>query len=104
MMKSNPILAGWVTHKLENKNTKGLSHYCEDSGRPHIRLPGLGGKVLGIPGNLVLKSSGIRLQELYTPWEKQETALLEHKESMCAGTQKKGTVAPMEDSMSIHSG
>ena len=36
--KSNPTPAGWVTHKLENSNTKKSSHCCEGS-EPHITLP-----------------------------------------------------------------
>ena len=27
MIKSNPITTGWVTHKLENNNTKVLALY-----------------------------------------------------------------------------
>ena len=41
MIKSNPTLTRWVTHKLESNNTKKFSHCCEDF-EPHVRLPGLG--------------------------------------------------------------
>ena len=41
MIKSNPIPAGSVTHKLKNNIPKKFSHCC-DSYEPHIRLPSLG--------------------------------------------------------------
>ena len=40
MIKSNPIHTRWVTHGMENNNTKVL-HYCEGP-EPHDRLPSLG--------------------------------------------------------------
>ena len=38
MLKSNPILAEWVTHKLENSNAKKFSHWCEGT-EPHVSFP-----------------------------------------------------------------
>ena len=40
-IKSNAIPVGWVTHKLENNNTKEVYPLCEGS-EPYIRLPSLG--------------------------------------------------------------
>ena len=36
-IKSNPIHTGWVTHKLENNNTKKITHHCEGL-ELHVRL------------------------------------------------------------------
>ena len=40
MLKSNPILAKWITHKLENNNAKEFSHWCEGY-EPHVSFPAL---------------------------------------------------------------
>ena len=48
MIKSNPLPARWVIHRPENSNTKEFSHCCEGS-KPHVRLPSLVTKGLGIP-------------------------------------------------------
>ena len=37
MIKSNPMPARWVTHKLENNITKEITHCCESS-ESHVRL------------------------------------------------------------------
>ena len=50
MVKSNPIPTWWVTHKLENSNTKKFSHCCEGAD-PHVTpdpQPGELAKGLGI--------------------------------------------------------
>ena len=40
-IKSNPIPAKWVTHKLDNNNTKEGLH-CYEGSEPNVRLPSLG--------------------------------------------------------------
>ena len=42
-IKSNPIPTGWVTHKLENNNTKKITHHCEGL-ELHVRLLAWGPK------------------------------------------------------------
>ena len=70
MIKSNPIPARWVTHKLENNNTKELSHCCEGS-KPHVRFPSLGIKQRDWEylGNLALKSVGFNYRTTTGLWE-----------------------------------
>ena len=51
MIESNPISTRWVTHKLENSNTKEVL--------PLIPQPGDLTEGLGTPRNLTLKASGI---------------------------------------------
>ena len=50
MIKSNPITARWVTHKLENNNIKEVLH-CNEGSETHIRLPSLRiqQRELGVP-------------------------------------------------------
>ena len=56
--KSNSISVGWVTHKLENDNTKEVFPLCESS-EPHIRFPSLGiqQRDWDFPGDLTLKTN-----------------------------------------------
>ena len=60
MINSNPIPVRWVTHKLEDKNTKDVLPLCEVS-EPDVKLPSLGirQRDWGYPRNLTLKASVI---------------------------------------------
>ena len=81
-IKSNPITAGWVTHKLEipQKST----HWSEGS-EPHVRLPNLGvqEREEEFLENQTLKANGIWLTGL----GETETSLLEgtHKVVCASG-------------------
>ena len=58
MIKSIP--AGWVTHRLQNNNTKKFLYHCEGT-ELQVRLPSLGIQQWAweYPGNLTLRASGI---------------------------------------------
>jgi len=57
-IKSNPIPARWVTHKLESTVPKEFSH-CWEGSEPHGRLHSLGQRDWEFPRNLTLKPSEI---------------------------------------------
>ena len=109
MTKSNPVSAGWGTHKLENSNTKvlpvphsrsfimeGPRTYCEYS-KHHIRVPSLGTQPSDweSPGNLTLKASGICIKH---PQDWRKWRLLEgtNKILRALGTRGKDQWPPQE--------
>ena len=63
-IKSNPITAGWVTHKLENNYTTGV-HPLEWRfwGPRQASQPGVWQREEECPGNQTLKGSGIWFQD-----------------------------------------
>ena len=63
-IKSNPITAGWVTHKLENTYTTESTQWSGGY-EPHGRLPNLGvqQREEECPENHTLKARGIWLQD-----------------------------------------
>ena len=69
-IKSNPIPAGWVTHRLENPkncNTKEVLPLLWRSGTPRqASQPGDPTRDWESPGNLTLKASGIWLQDFHS--------------------------------------
>ena len=88
--KSNPITAGWVTHKLDNNYTTKV-HPLEwrfwaprQSSQPGG--PAMGG---GIPENQTLKASRIWLQDFDRTGENRDSTLEGHKVVCASGPRGK---------------
>ena len=81
-IKSNPITAGWVTHKLENTYTTQVHHWSEGS-EPHIRLPNLGPQQWEeeFLENQTVKATGIWLQDFNRTGGNRDSTLREHTKS-----------------------
>ena len=89
--KSNPITAGWVTHRLENTYTTEV-HPLEWSSKPHVRLPNLGVRQQEeeFLENQTLKASGIWVQDFDRTGARRDSTLGGHTQSsVCIGTQGK---------------
>ena len=81
-IKSNPITAGWVTHKLENTYTTEV-HPLERMFCPHVGLPNLGVRQWEYKflENQTLKASGIGLQDLDRTGGNRDSTLGGHTQS-----------------------
>ena len=103
MIKSNPIPARWVAHKLGNNNTKVLPLLwrfwapCQASqfGDPTKKL-GLWRRDWGSPGNLAFKVNRIWLYDFHRTGGNRDASLGGHKKInlMSTKTQRKGAVSP----------
>ena len=90
-IKSNPITAGWVTHKLENTYTTVSTHWSEGF-ESQVRLPNLGiwQREKELLENQTLKASGIWLQDFDRNGGNKDSTLGGHTQSsVCIGTQGK---------------
>ena len=90
-VKSNPITAGWVTHRLENTYTTEVHHWSEGS-EPHIRLPNLGvqQREEEFLENQTWKASRIWLQDFDRTGGNRDSTLGGHTQSSVhIGTQGK---------------
>ena len=96
--KSKPIPAGWATHKLENNNTKKLSHCWERFWAPHwASQPGDLAKGLGIPRKSGCEGQKDLLQDFHKTRGNRDSTLRGHKQNLsCTRTQEKGAVTPQE--------
>ena len=81
MMKSNPIPSGWMTHKLENNNTKEVLN--PTSGFPANSQP-KGPPIPRFPRESALKASRIGLQDFHKTGETTDSSLRGHKQSFPA--------------------
>ena len=98
MIKSNPIPPRWMTHRLENSNTKEVLPLfwrfrtpCQGS------QPGDLTKGLGTPRDLTLKASGTWLQDFHGTGGNRDFSLGGHKQNLAnTKTQRKGAVNPQE--------
>ena len=81
-IKLNPLIAGWVTHKLEKIILQESTQWSEDS-EPHIRLPNLGvwQQEEEFPENQTLKASGIWLQDFNRTGGNRDSTLEGHTQS-----------------------
>ena len=102
MIKSNPITARWLIHKLGNNNTKVLLWRfwapCQASqfGDPTKRL-GIWQRDWGSPGNLAFKVSRIWLHDFHRTGGNRDASLGGHKINLrSTKTQRKGAVTPQE--------
>ena len=88
MMKSNPIPSGWMTHKLENNNTKEVLN--PTSGFPANSQP-KGPPIPRFPRESALKASRIGLQDFHKTGETTDSSLRGHKQIFRhTKTQRKG--------------
>ena len=95
MIKSNFILTGWVTHRLEN-NTKEVLALLWRLGTPHQASPVWGSdKGTGDPQGIWPKPSRIWSQDLHRSGGKQ-TPVLEGTTHSC------GAVTPQETEPKLH--
>jgi len=95
-VKSNPIPARCVTHKLEKSNTKEVLPLLWRFWTPRqaFQLGDLT-KGLGIPREFTLKASGIWLQDFHRTGGTRDSGLEGHKQNlMHIKTQRKGAVTP----------
>ena len=89
-VKSNPILASWVTHKLENNNTKVLPQLWRFWAPWQASQPGDPAKGLEIPRESVFESW---LKDFHRTWGNRDSTLGVHKLNVvCTKTQGKGAV------------
>jgi len=99
-IKSNPMPTRWVTHKLENNNTKEVLPLLWRFWTPHHASQPWDltkdWESFG-PGNLVLKATGIWSQDFCRTKGNRDFSLGEHKQSLaCTKTLRKGAVTPQE--------
>ena len=95
-VKSNPIPAGCVTHKLGNNNTKEVLPLLWRFwiSRQAFQLGALT-KGRGIPTEFTLKASGIWLQDFRRTGGTRDSSLGGHKQNLVhIKTQRKGAVTP----------
>ena len=90
-VKSNPITAGWVTHRLENTYTTEVHPLKWRFWAPRqASQPGGLATVGGIPRESDLKASGIWLQDFDRTGGNRDSTLRGHTRSrVCIGTQRK---------------
>ena len=92
-IKSNPITAGWVTHKLENNYT---THWSEGS-ESHVMLPNLWvwQREGEFPEKQTLKAGRIWLQDIDRTGGNRDSTPREHTQtSVHIRTQGEGSVTP----------
>ena len=97
-IKSNPIPTEWVTHNLENNNTKedhpplwrfGTARQASSLGAQQRNWES--------SGNLTGKASGIWLQDFHRTGGNRDSTLGGHKQNLaCTKTQRKRAVTPQE--------
>ena len=98
MLKSNPIPPRWVTHKLENSNTKEVLALLQRSQAPHeTSQPEDPAKELGIPRESDFEGQWDLIIELPEDWGKQrlyswstQTKPSEHQDSGERGSDPTG--------------
>ena len=97
-IKSNPITAGWVTHKLENNYTTEVHPLEWKFWAPwQASQPGVWQQEEEFPENQTLKASGIWLQDFDRTGGNRDSTLGGHTQSsVCIRTQGKGAVTPEE--------
>ena len=90
-IKSNPITAGWVTHKLENNYTTEVHPLEWKFWAPwQASQPGVWQQEEEFPENQTLKASGIWLQDFDRTGGNRDSTLRGHTQStVCIGTQGK---------------
>jgi len=85
MIKSNSIPIGWVTHKLENNDTKEVLPLLWGFWAPHqASQPEDPGKVLGIPRKPDHEASRIWWQDFHKTEGNRDSTLQRHKQNLCA--------------------
>ena len=82
MIKSNPIPTGWVTHRLENDNTKEVLTLLWRFWTPHqASQPGDPTKGLGVPRESGLEGQWDLIIGLPEDWGNRNTSLGGHKQN-----------------------
>ena len=97
MIKSNPIPARWVTHRLENSNTKEVLPLSLRFWTPHEAFqPGDLTKGLGIPTEFGLEGQQDLIIGLPEDWQKQRLQSWRAQSFMPTKTQRRRAVTPQE--------
>ena len=92
MIKTNPIPSGWVTHKLENNNTKEVLPLLWRFGTPcQASQPGDLTKGLGIPRESDFVGQWDLITKFPQDWGTRDSSLGGWKQNLaCTKTQRKG--------------
>ena len=103
MIKSNPIPTGWVTHRLENNNTKDVLVLLWRFWTPHqSSQPGDLTKELGIPRESYLEGNQIWLQDFHRTSGNRDSSLGGHKQNLVhTKTQGKEGVTSQETELKL---
>ena len=96
-IKSNPIPTGWVTHNLENNNTKDHPPLWRFGTARQASSLGAQQRSWESSGNLTGKASGIWLQDFHRTGGNRDSALGGHKQNLAyTKTEMKRAVTPQE--------